>query len=108
MTSMSFMEFVNNILCPSHHLPSNFPPSISLRTAIQWLHQLGFKPITSQNGDIIIYMDMKGKMCPIDNYLYSLNTQQLTHHSQPPINKKQTSGSPETSNTPRASASAAP
>lgn len=53
MTSVMFCEYVNNELLPSHHLPPNFPRAISLHTAIRWLHQLGFKPISHKKGDYI-------------------------------------------------------
>ena len=54
MTSVSFLTFVNNELLPSHHLSPHFPRMISLRTAIRWLHNLGFKPISHKKG---IYID---------------------------------------------------
>ena len=54
MTSVSFLKFVNNELFPSHHLSPHFPRMISLRTAIRWLHKLGFKPISHKKG---IYID---------------------------------------------------
>ena len=43
MTAQSFCDWINNDLLPSSHLPPHFPQSISLRTAIRWLHHLGFK-----------------------------------------------------------------
>ena len=49
MTSVSFFKFVNNELLPSHLLSLHFPRMISLRTAIRWLHNLGFKPVSQGN-----------------------------------------------------------
>ena len=52
-TAPMFREYVNSSLLPSHHLPPHFPRSISLRTAIWWLHKLGFKPMHgSQEGNL--------------------------------------------------------
>ena len=36
------------------HIPPNFPSTISIRTAIRWLHHLGFKPVSHKKG---IYID---------------------------------------------------
>lgn len=54
MTALEFTGYVNNILLPSHHLPPHFPCSISFRTAVRWLHRLGFKPMSHKKG---IYID---------------------------------------------------
>ena len=51
MTAASFCEYINSILLPSHHLPPNFPRTISFRTAV---HRLRFKPISHKKG---IYID---------------------------------------------------
>ena len=42
MTAQSFCEWVNNDLLPSSHLPPHFQRSISLQTAVRWLHHLRF------------------------------------------------------------------
>ena len=54
MTALDFCDYVNSSLLPSHHLPPHFPRSISLRTAVRWLHRLGFKPMSHKKG---IYID---------------------------------------------------
>ena len=54
MTAQSFCEWVNNDLIPSSHLPPHFPPSTSLRTAVRWLHHLGFKQVSHKKG---VYID---------------------------------------------------
>ena len=54
ITATAFCEYVNNHLLPSSHLPPFFPQSVSLRTAIRWLHHLGFKPKSHQKG---VYID---------------------------------------------------
>ena len=46
MTSPMFCEYVNNDLLLVHHLSQHFPRTISLYTAVHWLHQLGFKPVS--------------------------------------------------------------
>lgn len=97
MTSLSFLEFVNNTLLPSHHLPPNFPRSISLRTAIRWLHQLGFKPVSHKKGIYIDGHEREDVVKHRENYLTSLETLQLTHQSPPPIIDDQTLSFPEAS-----------
>ena len=52
MTSPMFCEYVNSSLLPSNHIPPHFPRSISLRTAIRWLHKLDFKSM-GHNGIFI-------------------------------------------------------
>lgn len=54
MTAADFCEFVNSTLLPSHCLPPYFPRSISVRTAIRWLHHLGFRPMSHKKG---VYID---------------------------------------------------
>ena len=44
MTAAMFCNYVNSTLLPSQHLPPHFPRTISFRTAVRWLHHLGFKP----------------------------------------------------------------
>ena len=60
MTSAMFCEYVNNHLLPNHHLVHQFPRTISLRTAVRWLHQLGFKPVSHKK--VFISMGMSEKM----------------------------------------------
>ena len=54
MTAGAFCEYANNHLLPSSHLPPFFPRSISMRTAVRWLHHLGFKPRDHKKG---VYID---------------------------------------------------
>ena len=54
MTAQSFCDLVNNSLLPSSHLQPHFPRSISVRTAIRWLHHLGFKQVSHKKG---VYID---------------------------------------------------
>ena len=54
MTAQSFCDWVNNTLLPSSHLPLHFPRSVSLRTSVRWLHNLGFKPVSHTKG---VYID---------------------------------------------------
>ena len=50
MTASTFCQWVNDDLLPSHHLPPELPRSISLRTAMRWLHKLGFRPTSHKKG----------------------------------------------------------
>ena len=53
MTAGKFCQWVNNELLPSHVLSSNFPRTISVRTANRWLHQLGFTPESHKKGSYV-------------------------------------------------------
>lgn len=66
-----FLEFVNEQLLPSHHLSPNFPRSISLCTAIRWLHDLGFKPMSHKKGIYIVCHDREDVVKHRDEYLSS-------------------------------------
>ena len=46
MMAQTFCDWINNSLLVSSHLPPFFPMEISLRTAVRWLHHLGFKPVS--------------------------------------------------------------
>ena len=46
MTAQSFCDWTNNTLLLSSHLPPHSPHTVSLRTAVRWLHHLGFKPVS--------------------------------------------------------------
>ena len=50
MTADSFRDWVNNTILSFSHLQPHFPSSISLRTAVHWLHYLGFKPVSHKKG----------------------------------------------------------
>jgi hypothetical protein len=54
MTAQTFCDWINNSLLVSSHLPPFFPREISLRTAVRWLHHLGFKPVSHKKG---VYID---------------------------------------------------
>ena len=96
MTSVMFLEFVNERLLPSHHLSLNFPRSISLRTAIRWLHDLGFKPMSHKK---IIYIDGHEREDVVkyrDEYLSEVHTMQQTHQHLPLCGDEPTPASPQT------------
>ena len=52
MRAHSFCDWINNDLLVSIHLPPFFPREISLRTAVRWLHHLGFKPVSHKKAGI--------------------------------------------------------
>ena len=53
MNPAAFCEFVNNRLLPSSHLPPFLPRTVSLRTAIRWLHRSSwFQAKKSQKGSV--------------------------------------------------------
>ena len=54
MTASKFAKGVNEELLPNSNLPENFPKQIQERTAVKWLHQLGFRPQSHKKG---IYID---------------------------------------------------
>ena len=83
MTSISSLKFVNNELLPSHHLSAHFPRIVSLRTAMSWLHNLAFKPVSHRKG---IYSDGHEREDVVkhrDEYLKTLHVLEQTHQSLP-------------------------
>jgi hypothetical protein len=46
MSVLDFRDYVNSTLLPGQHLHPHFPRSISLCTAVRWLHRLSFKPMS--------------------------------------------------------------
>ena len=53
MTGADFLQWVN------YNLPTGYPRQISIRTARNWLHELGFSPNSHKKG---VYID--GHDCP--------------------------------------------
>ncbi len=50
MTSIEFCQWVNNNLLKNSTLEPGFPRSVSLSTAVRWLHHLGFEVLTPKKG----------------------------------------------------------
>ena len=82
MTSPMFCEYVNNDLLLVHHLSQHFPRTISLYTAVHWLHQLGFKPVSHKKG---VYIDGHKREDVVKHRKEFLtNVKQLQETQQPP------------------------
>ncbi len=78
-----FCEFVNSTLLPSHSLPPYFPCSISIHTAIRWLHHLGFRPMSHKKG---VYIDSHEREDVIKyhgEYLKKLEELESNHLQRP-------------------------
>ena len=82
MTAGAFCEHANNHLLPSSHLPPFFPHSISLRTAVRWLHHLGFKPRDHKKGVYINGHKREDVVKHRERYLKQMEDLRTTH--QPP------------------------
>ena len=54
MTGADFLQWVNYNLLPIVNLPTGYPRQISIRTARNWLHELGFSPTSHKKG---VYID---------------------------------------------------
>ena len=79
MTSVIFCEFVDNDILLSHHFTPNLPCSISFRTFVRLLHQLGF---SHKKG---LYIDEHEREDVAKNYkVYLAIVKQLTDTHQPP------------------------
>ena len=50
LTVHSFCEWLNAVLLVSETLEPGFPRRVSVETARHWLHELGFKVLTSKKG----------------------------------------------------------
>ena len=53
MTSIEFCRWVNNTLLKNSTLEPGFPRSVSLSTALRWLHHLGFEILSPKKGVFI-------------------------------------------------------
>ena len=83
MTAAMFCNYVNSTLLPSQHLPPHFPRTISFRTAVRWLHHLGFKPMSHKKG---IYIDGHKREDVVKyrkEYLNVLHQYQVNHQPLP-------------------------
>ena len=83
MTAQTFCDLINNSLLVSSHLPPFFPREISLRTAVRWLHHLGFKPVSHKKG---VYIDGHEREDVVRhrNKLKTLHDLRSSHQPLPP------------------------
>ena len=85
MTAATFCNWLNNTLLPqvAEHYP-NTPSSVSQRTAVRWLHCLGFQKVDSKRG---IYIDGHERQDVVDYrkiYLKKHLVWASTHALPPP------------------------
>lgn len=83
MTAAAFREYVNSELLPATDLPPGCPHQIKERTAIKWLHELGFRPQLHKKG---IYIDGHERADVVDYrqlFLRKLEILQSTHLPPP-------------------------
>ena len=83
MTAQSFCQWANEELLPSSQLPPHFPWRISLRTAVRWLHYLGFKPVSHRKGVYIDGHERDDVVKHRANYLRTMAGLQATHRPPP-------------------------
>ena len=84
MTAESFCEWVNNGLLPSSQLPPHFPRSISLQTAVRWLHHLGLKLVSHKKGVYIDGHEREDVVCDRKPFLKVLDELRNKHRQPPP------------------------
>ena len=86
MTAANFRSWVVSVLLPQvklHH--PQVPSSISDRTAVRWLHQLGFEPASTKKG---VFIDGHERSDVVEYrklYLRKLEILESTHAPPPPI-----------------------
>ena len=86
MTAANFYSWVNSTLIPQvqlHH--PQVPSSISERTAVRWLHQLGFQPASTKKG---VFIDGHERSDVVEYrklYLRKLEILESTHAPPPPV-----------------------
>ena len=99
MNAAAFCEYVNNHLLLSSHLPPFSPRSVSLRTAIRWLHHLGFKPRSHKKGvyidgqDVVKHRKVFLKVMAELNHLPSVMTKSRVFEWRKTTKKKEAGGS---------------
>ena len=84
MTAQSFCQLVNEELLPSAQLPQHFPWRISLRTAVRWLHYLGFKPVSHRKGVYIDGHERDDVVKHRGKYLSTMAALRESHRPSPP------------------------
>lgn len=83
MTAAKFRDWVNSSLLPNADLPPGLPRQIQERTAVKWLHELGFRPQAHKKG---IYIDGHERSDVVEYrklYLRKLEILQSTHLPPP-------------------------
>ncbi len=86
MTAVQFRSWVVDVLLPQvrvHH--PQVPSSISDRTAVRWLYQIGFKPVSTKKG---IFIDGHERSDVVEYwklYLRNLEILESTHAPPPPV-----------------------
>ena len=83
MTAAKFCEWVNTELLPNSFVPPGCPSSIKPRTAVKWLHDLGFRPQPHKKG---VYIDGHERSDVIDYralFLKKLDILEQTHLPPP-------------------------
>ena len=84
MTAQSFWDWVNSSLLPSSHLQPHFPRSISVCTAIRWLHHLRFKPVSHKKGVYIDGHEREDVVRHRKSFLKTLGELRESHKPPPP------------------------
>ena len=84
------VDWVNYDLLPSNHLPPHFPRSISLRTAVRWLHHLGFKPVSHKKGVYIDGHEREDVVRHRKSLLKTLHDLSAAHKPPPPCSNEPT------------------
>ena len=57
LTVADFCEWVNDQLLPNETLEPGFPRKISLETARQWMHKMGFEVLIAKKGHLLMAMN---------------------------------------------------
>jgi len=86
MTAANFRSWVVSVLLPQvrlHH--AQVSSSISDRTAVRWLHQLGFEPASTKKGVFIDGHEHSDVVEYRKLYLHKLETLESTHAPPPPV-----------------------
>ena len=84
MTASTFCQWVNDELLPSHHLPPELPRCISLRTAMRWLHKLGFRPTSHKKGAYVDGHEREDVVAHRAEFLMKLKELKESHLPPPP------------------------
>ena len=84
MTSQMFCQWVNTQLLMNCNLPPGFPRSISPRTAIHWLHALGFRSSQHRKGTFVDGHEREDVICSRDLYVKRIKTLEGMHQARPP------------------------
>ena len=84
LTTGSFCSWINEYILPNSCLESGYPRKVSIETAHQWLHQLGFEVLSATKGAYFDGHERQDVIASRKEFLKEMVTQGFLHPDQAP------------------------